>query len=72
MHYVIWPNGRVVIRCFNQFVDSINRIGAYIIGSRATQKCILQALLEPKAKLREYEDNGQYFERLALWVRQNA
>ena len=48
------------------FDASINRIGAYIIGSRATQKCILQALLEPKAKLREYEDNGQYFERLAL------
>ena len=48
------------------FDASINRIGAYIIGSRATQKCILQALLEPKQKLREYEDNGQYFERLAL------
>ena len=48
------------------FDASINRIGAYIIGSRATQKCILQAMLEPKQKLREYEDNGQYFERLAL------
>ena len=48
------------------FDASINRIGAYIIGSRATQKCILQAMLEPKQKLREYEDNGQFFERLAL------
>ncbi len=48
------------------FDASINRIGAYIVGTRATQKCILQALLEPKALLREYEDNGQYFERLAL------
>ena len=48
------------------FDASINRIGAYIIGTRATQKCILQALLEPKQKLREYEDNGQLFERLAL------
>lgn len=48
------------------FDASINRIGAYIIGTRATQKCILQALLEPLAKLREYEDNEQYFERLAL------
>ena len=48
------------------FDASINRIGAYIIGTRATQKCILQALLEPLAKLREYEENGQYFERLAL------
>ena len=48
------------------FDASINRIGAYIIGTRATQKCILQALLEPKQLLRQYEDNGQYFERLAL------
>ena len=48
------------------FDASINRIGAYIIGTRATQKCILLALLEPLAKLREYEANGQYFERLAL------
>ena len=48
------------------FDASINRIGAYIIGTRATQKCLLQALLEPLAKLREYEDAGQNFERLAL------
>jgi L-rhamnose isomerase len=48
------------------FDASINRIGAYIIGARATQKCILQALLEPKELLRKYEDNGQNFERLAL------
>ena len=48
------------------FDASINRIGAYIIGTRATQKCLLQALLEPLAKLRQYEDRGQHFERLAL------
>ena len=48
------------------FDASINRIGAYIIGTRATQKCILSALLEPLAKLREYEAGGQYFQRLAL------
>jgi len=48
------------------FDASINRIGAYIIGTRATQKCLLQALLEPLSKLREYEDRGQHFERLAL------
>ena len=48
------------------FDASINRIGAYVIGTRATQKCLLQALLEPLTKLREYEDNGQNFERLAL------
>ena len=48
------------------FDASINRIGAYIIGTRATQKCLLQALLEPLGLLRQYEDNGQHFERLAL------
>jgi L-rhamnose isomerase len=48
------------------FDASINRIGAYIIGTRATQKCILSALLEPLAKLREYEAAGQGFQRLAL------
>src|SRR5574344_2024244 len=48
------------------FDASINRIGAYIVGTRATQKSGLSALLEPLAKLREYEDKGQWFERLAL------
>lgn len=48
------------------FDSSINRIGAYVIGARATQKSVLIALLEPLAKLREYELNGQLFERLAL------
>ena len=48
------------------FDASINRIGAYVIGTRATQKCILSALLEPLAKLREYEAHGQGFQRLAL------
>jgi len=48
------------------FDASINRIGAYVVGTRATQKCLLSALLEPLDTLRKYEDNGQYFERLAL------
>ncbi len=48
------------------FDASINRIGAYVIGSRATQKCLLQALLEPQDTLRAYEAAGQGFERLAL------
>ncbi len=48
------------------FDASINRIGAYVVGTRATQKCVLQALLEPIDLLREYEANDQLFERLAL------
>ena len=48
------------------FDASINRIGAYVVGSRAAQKCMLRALLEPLATLRKYEDDGKGFERLAL------
>lgn len=48
------------------FDASINRIGAYVVGVRATQKALLQALLEPLSQLREYEANGQNFERMAL------
>ena len=48
------------------FDASINRIGAYLIGTRATQKCLLQALLEPLDMMRQYEDKGQGFEKLAL------
>ncbi len=48
------------------FDASINRIGAYVVGVRATQKCMLQAFLEPLSTLRKYEDEGKYFQRLAL------
>ncbi|MDR3094140.1 MAG: L-rhamnose isomerase [Bacteroidales bacterium] len=48
------------------FDASINRIGAYVIGIRSTQKAFLQGLLEPIRILRDYEAKGQYFERLAL------
>ena len=54
------------------FDASINRIGAYVIGSRAAQKCMVRALLEPIAKLREYEANGQGFQRLALTRRRKS
>ena len=57
--------GRVHIG-LDYFDASINRIGAYVIGARATQKCLLQALLEPLTTLREYETEGRGFERLAL------
>lgn len=48
------------------FDASINRIGAYIIGTRAAQKSLLQAFLEPLDILRRHEDEGKWFERLAL------
>ena len=48
------------------FDASINRIGAYVIGTRATQKAFLIALLEPTKTLIEMEEKGQNFERLAM------
>ena len=48
------------------FDGAINRIGAYVIGSRAAQKCMLRALIEPTDKIREYELKGQIFQVLAL------
>ena len=48
------------------FDASINRIGAYVIGTRAAQKSILRALLEPLATLRKYEAEDKGFQRLAL------
>ena len=48
------------------FDATINRIGAYVIGVRATQKALLQALLEPSTLLQKYEANDQLFQRLAL------
>jgi L-rhamnose isomerase len=48
------------------FDASIDRIGAYLIGIRATQKSLLQAFLEPLDLLRKYEDEGKHFQRLAL------
>lgn len=47
------------------FDASINRIGAYVVGIRSTQKALLQALLEPTEKLRDYEKQDHNFQRLA-------
>lgn len=48
------------------FDGTLNRIGAYVIGSRAAQKCMLRALLEPLDTLRAYELADKKFQRLAL------
>lgn len=66
---------RELVRCnaldrvhigLDYFDATINRIGAYVIGVRATQKALLQALLEPSATLQTYEAKDQLFQRLAL------
>lgn len=48
------------------FDASINRIGAYVIGTRATRKAILYALLDPTAQLQQFESEGRNAQRLAL------
>ena len=48
------------------FDASINRIGAYVVGTRAALQTMLFALLEPRKQLLEYENKGQFFERLAM------
>lgn len=49
------------------FDGAINRIGAYVIGSRAAQKCMLRALLEPRDLIGKYELEGKTFQVLALF-----
>jgi L-rhamnose isomerase len=48
------------------FDASINRVAAWVIGTRAMLKALLIALLEPTAKLRELEASGDFTSRLAL------
>ena len=48
------------------FDGSINRIGAYVIGSRSAQKCMLRALLEPTKTISQYELAGEGYKVLAL------
>lgn len=48
------------------FDGAINRIAAYVIGSRAAQKCMLRALLEPNKEMSEYELKGKNHKVLAL------
>lgn len=48
------------------FDASINRIGAYVVGTRAVKKAFMKALLEPTEILKEHEENGRLFERLAM------
>jgi L-rhamnose isomerase len=48
------------------FDASINRIAAWVIGTRSMLKALLIALLEPTAMLRKLELDGDFTARLAL------
>ena len=54
------------------FDGSINRIGAYVIGSRSAQKCMTRALLEPKELISKAELAGEGYKTLALIEEEKA
>lgn len=51
------------------FDASINRISAYIVGIRSTQKALLRAMLEPKELLEKVENDGNYTDRMFITER---
>lgn len=66
---------REVVRCralpqvrigLDFFDASINRIAAWVIGTRSVRKALLLALLEPIDQIRDAESAGDYTRRLAL------
>ena len=66
---------REIVRCGvldNAFIGtdyfdaSINRVAAWTIGTRATKKALLSAMLEPVHMLHDAEDNKDFTLRLAL------
>ena len=48
------------------FDASINRVAAWVIGTRNAQKALLWALLQPSARLKELQDNGEFTEKFML------
>ncbi|WP_413729476.1 L-rhamnose isomerase [Sodalis sp. RH22] len=54
------------------FDASINRIAAWVIGTRNMKKALLRALLEPTGELRRLEQQGDYTARLALLEEQKS
>jgi L-rhamnose isomerase len=48
------------------FDASINRVAAWVIGTRNAIKALLMALLEPEKTLQAYENEGNFTARLAL------
>jgi L-rhamnose isomerase len=66
MHEVVRGGYLSRARLALDFFDaSINRIAAWVIGTRATLQALLQALLEPADLLRQYERAGDFTSRLA-------
>jgi len=47
------------------FDASLNRIGAYVIGTRSAQMAFMYAMLAPYQPLLQFEEKGRTFERLS-------
>ena len=54
------------------FDASINRVAAWVIGTRNVRRALLRALLEPGARLAELEGRRDFTARLALLEEQKA
>ena len=54
------------------FDAGINRVAAWVIGTRSTLKALLIALLEPIEKLKKVEENNDFTSRLALLEEQKT
>ncbi len=54
------------------FDASINRVAAWVIGTRNVRKALLKALLEPLAALTEVETRGDTTARLAMFEEQKS
>lgn len=66
-HEVVRGNYLDRVRIGMDYFDaSINRVAAWVIGARNVIKAMLQALLEPSARLKHLELEGNYTDRLAL------
>ena len=64
---ILWGGFERRVHIGLDFFDaSINRIAAWVIGTRSMQKALLFAALAPVETLRAYENSGDYSSRLAL------
>ena len=48
------------------FDASINRVAAWVVGTRNAQKALLWAMLQPHARLKALQDSAQFTEKLVL------
>ncbi len=64
---IVWGGYANRVRIGLDYFDaSINRIAAWVIGTRNMLKALLLALVAPVGKLREFEAEADYTSRLAL------